>query len=126
MTKHDRVRHLLADLSYTNVAIAKIADVDEKTIRRWRAEDEHFDAECARACEIHAEADYDKMQRIERQVLRGEIDGKAANTVLSNMRWRMEKRNKARFGQRVEVTHNVTDTLADQMKAARERAASSD
>lgn len=96
------------------------------TIRRWRAEDEHFDAECARACEIHAEADYDKMQRIERMALRGEIDSKAANTVLSNMRWRMEKRNKARFGQKVELTHNVTDTLADQMKAARERAASSD
>lgn len=96
------------------------------TIRRWRAEDEHFDAECARACEIHAEADYDKMQRIERGLLRGEIDPKVGRTVLANMQWRMEKRSKARFGQRVEVTHNVTDTLSDQMKAARERAAAQD
>lgn len=96
------------------------------TIRRWRATDEQFDAECARACEIHAEADYDKMQRLETAILRGDVEAKAGNTVLSNMRWRMEKRNKARFGQRVEVTHDVTDTLAAQLKAARERAASPD
>lgn len=85
------------------------------TIRRWRAEDESFDAECARACEAHAEAEYDRMEDIERLTLGrdlrdGEkpIDPKAANVVLANMRWRMEKRKPRSFGQKVEVAATLT------------------
>ncbi|CAA2366851.1 hypothetical protein [Xanthomonas phage Olaya] len=85
------------------------------TIRRWRADDAEFDARCVRACEAAADADYDEMERIERQVLGldlapGEkpLDPKAANVVLSNMRWRMEKRKPRTYGQKVEVKAQVT------------------
>ncbi len=85
------------------------------TIRRWRADDAEFDAKCVRACEAAADADYDEMERIERQVLGldlapGEkpLDPKAANVVLSNMRWRMEKRKPRTYGQKVEVKAQVT------------------
>lgn len=36
MTKKDRVAHLLTNLTWTHAALAKLADVDEATIRRWR------------------------------------------------------------------------------------------
>ncbi|CAA2393635.1 hypothetical protein [Xanthomonas phage Tabio] len=85
------------------------------TIRRWRADDADFDARCVRACEAAADADYDEMERIERQVLGldlqpGEkpLDPRAANVVLSNMRWRMEKRKPRTYGQKVEVKAAVT------------------
>lgn len=80
------------------------------TIRRWRADDADFDARCARACESSADADYDVMERIEERVLginvtkeEPQLDPKAASVVLSNMRWRMEKRKRRAFGQHVEV-----------------------
>ena len=85
------------------------------TIRRWRADEAEFDAKCVRACEAAADADYDEMERIERQVLGiglgpGEkpLDPKAANVVLSNMRWRMEKRKPRTYGQKVEVKAALT------------------
>lgn len=85
------------------------------TIRRWRADDVDFDARCARACEAAADADYDAMERIEERVLginvtekEPQLDAKAANVVLSNMRWRMEKRKSRTYGQKVEVKAAVT------------------
>lgn len=85
------------------------------TIRRWRADDAEFDAKCARACEAAADADYDAMERIEERVLginvsdeEPQLDAKAANVVLSNMRWRMEKRKARTYGQKVEVKAAVT------------------
>lgn len=85
------------------------------TIRRWRADDAEFDARCARACEASADADYDAMERIEERVLginvndkEPQLDAKAASVVLSNMRWRMEKRKGRTYGQKVEVKAAVT------------------
>lgn len=80
------------------------------TIRRWRSDDPDFDGKCARACEAAADADYDRMERIEERVIgiglteeEPRIDPQAANVVLSNMRWRMEKRKRRAYGQHVEV-----------------------
>ena len=83
------------------------------TIRRWRADDAEFDARCARACEAAADADYDRMEELEERALLPEKDSnhinpKAASVVLSNMRWRMEKRKGRTYGQKVEVKAQVT------------------
>lgn len=85
----------------------------KSTIRRWRANNEEFDSRCTRACEAAADADYDRMERIEERVLginctkdEPELDAKAANVVLSNMRWRMEKRKQRTYGQRVALEHS--------------------
>lgn len=83
------------------------------TIRRWRADDAEFDSKCARACEAAADADYDLMEELEARSLLPEKDPnhlnpKAVNVVLSNMRWRMEKRKARTYGQKVEVKAAVT------------------
>lgn len=55
------------------------------------------------------------MERIEERVLginvsdaEPQLDPKAANVVLSNMRWRMEKRKGRTYGQKVEVKAALT------------------
>lgn len=94
----------------------------KSTIRRWRQNDSDFDAQCARACEAAADADYDRMEEIEVLVLKGAMDPKAANVALSNMRWRMEKRKSRSYGQKLEVEHSGKIELSDRLRAARERA----
>lgn len=83
------------------------------TIRRWRIEDDAFDALCVRACEAHAETDYDRMEEMERRVLLPKndpdhIDPYAASVVLGNTRWRMERRNPKRYGNKLEVKGHMT------------------
>lgn len=65
--------------------------------------------------EAAADADYDAMERIEERVLginvsedEPQLDAKAAGVVLSNMRWRMEKRKGRTYGQKVEVKAQLT------------------
>lgn len=83
------------------------------TIRRWRQEDEAFDAKCVRACEAQADAEYDEMEELERRTLLPKthadyLDPYAVNVVLSNKRWRMEKRKPRTYGQKMEVKAQLT------------------
>lgn len=97
---------------------------DRKTVERWIDADSGFAAKCARAREEQAEFHHAEMDVIERKVLAGQLDPKAANVVLSNKRWRMEKLKPKVYGQRLALDHGVQDNLAERLKAARERAAS--
>lgn len=83
------------------------------TIRRWRQEDEEFDAKCARACEAAADADYDRMEELEERALLPKTDERhldpyAVNVVLGNTRWRMERRKPKSYGNKVEVKGSLT------------------
>ncbi|WCE04437.1 hypothetical protein [Pseudoxanthomonas sp. JBR18] len=96
---------------------------DRRTVERWMEVDASFAAKCARAREDQAEVHHDQMGEIEADVLSGALDPKAANVVLTNKRWRMEKLASKRYGQRLAVDHDVVGNLADRLKAARERTA---
>lgn len=83
------------------------------TIRRWRQEDEDFDAKCARACEAAADADYDRMEELEERALLPKndpdhLDPYAVNVVLGNTRWRMERRKPKSYGNKVELKGSLT------------------
>lgn len=92
------------------------------TVLRWQHEHEDFGAKCTHARAILAEAKHEFMDDIEARVLLGELDPKAANVVLSNMRWRLEKMAPKFFGARLAVDHGVQDNLAERLRMARERA----
>ncbi|WP_045764622.1 hypothetical protein [Xanthomonas albilineans] len=96
---------------------------DRRTVDRWMAADGDFAAKCARAREEQAEAHHDQMDEIEKKVLSGCLDPKAANVVLTNKRWRMDKLAPKVYGARLAVDHDVVGNLADRLKAARERTA---
>lgn len=83
------------------------------TIRRWRQEDEDFDAKCVRACEASADADYDRMEELEERALLPKSDARhldpyAVNVVLGNTRWRMERRKARTYGAKLEVKGKLT------------------
>lgn len=113
----DRIVRLLQEgkpFSWFNSEDARSASLPAtETIRRWRIEDTAFDELCARACESHAEADYDRMEELESRALLPKTDPKhldpyAVNVVLGNTRWRMERRSPKRYGQKVEVGGRLT------------------
>jgi len=113
----DRVIRLLQEgrpFSWFNEPEARGAGLPAtETIRRWRIEDAGFDELCARACESHADADYDRMEELERRTLLPKddpehLDAYAVNVVLGNTRWRMERRSPKRYGSKVEVSAHVT------------------
>jgi len=74
---------------------------DRATVLRWQHANPDFAAKCARAREAGAEIHHDDMDDIEAGVLDGTIEAKAANVVLANKRWRLEKLKPRVFGARV-------------------------
>lgn len=93
---------------------------DWRTVLRWQVDDEDFAIKCARAREAGAESDLAEMDAIERKVLKGLIAPQAANVVLANKRWRMEKLKSRTFGQKLEVEHSgAIRTLTDEQLESR-------
>lgn len=72
---------------------------DITTVFRWLAKHQEFAIKYARAREAQVEAHYEAMDEIEADVLAGVLDPKAANVVLGNKRWRLEKLKPKVFGQ---------------------------
>jgi hypothetical protein len=97
---------------------------DRTTVLRWLASNKDFATRYAQAREDQAEFHHDEMEEIEDEVRRGVLDPKAANVILGNKRWRMEKLKPKAYGQKLEVEHSGRVELADTVRAARERAAS--
>lgn len=89
---------------------------DRSTILRWQHDNEDFAAKCARAREFGAESHYDDMAQIETDVLSGALEPKAANVVLANKRWRLEKLKPRVFGAR--VAHEVTGANGGPLEVA--------
>ena len=71
------------------------------TIVRWMEADDEFARRCTRAREQQAEVHHAQMDKIERDVLSGHLHPKAANVVLANKRWRMEKLKPRAYGTRI-------------------------
>lgn len=86
---------------------------DRETVRRWMKADESFAAECARAREDSADAEYEAMGEIEGRVLNGSLDPQAASVVLSNKRWRMEKLKPRVYGNKQQIDLTAKVTLED-------------
>lgn len=76
---------------------------NRSTVLRWLDADPEFAAKYARAHEAQAEYHHDEMDEIERGTIAGTIDPRAANVVLGNKRWRMEKLKPKKYGAKVEV-----------------------
>lgn len=75
----------------------------------------HCDDEFARklqlATEMGTDALHDTMVDVEDRVLRGRVHPVAANVALGNMRWRLQRLNRRRWGEKVEVEAKVDATL---------------
>ena len=80
-----------------------------ETVRLWLLSEPDFLAIHARARELQAEVQAERMEEVEERVLAGEIDPNAARVVLGSMQWRTERMAPKRWGNKVE--HAVTGEL---------------
>ena len=87
---------------------------ERTTVRYWLLNDPLFSAIHARARELPAEAQAERMEEVEEKVISGEIDPNAARVVLGSMQWRTERMAPKRWGSKVEhavsgeLTHKVS------------------
>lgn len=95
---------------------------DRSTVNKWIDYVDGFAAKYARAREEQAEYHHDEMDEIEEEVRNGTLDPKAANVILGNKRWRMEKlKPKATakkpwgYGQKLELSGDEASPLTIQI-----------
>lgn len=82
---------------------------ERTTVRVWLLNDPEFSAIHARARELQAEVQAERMEDVEEDVLAGKIDPNAARVVLGSMQWRTERMAPKRWGSKVE--HEIGGSL---------------
>jgi hypothetical protein len=107
----DEICERLAD----GASLRRICEADDmpnvRTVRRWLAASSAFAAQYALAREEQAEFHHAEMDDIEDKVLTGKLKADAANAVLSNKRWRMEKLKPRVYGVRMTVAGDAENPL---------------
>jgi len=109
------------------------------TVVRWLAENEAFRNQYARARELQADTLADEILDIADKAVLGEKlkkDGRGkvierrtgdmverSKLMIDARKWYAGKLQPKKYGERVALDHGVQDNLADQLRAARERAA---
>ncbi|WP_194936634.1 terminase small subunit protein [Stenotrophomonas sp. MH181796] len=109
------------------------------TVIRWLAENEAFRNQYARARELQADTLAEEILDIADKAVLGERlkkDGKGkvlerqtgdmverSKLMIDARKWYAGKLQPKKYGERVALDHGVQDNLADQLRAARERAA---
>lgn len=91
------------------------------SVTEWLNEDEQFAANYTRAREDSADADADKINDIAGKVERGEMDPNAARVAIDAYKWSSGKRKPKKYGDKQEVTHNVTEEMAAVMQRIRSK-----
>lgn len=81
------------------------------TVLRRLGDDPEFEAKCARARILQAEAIADDMADIEERTLNGTIDPAAARAVLSSKQWRASKLAPKKYGDKLDVNHGGGVTI---------------
>lgn len=87
----DKICELLAGGLSMRKICAKADMPSRQTVMAWQAENPDFLTKCARAWEMKADHEFDRMDEIEQKVLSGKIKVDAARVVLGSMQWRLER-----------------------------------
>ncbi|MFZ9966416.1 MAG: hypothetical protein ACO3IN_05395 [Steroidobacteraceae bacterium] len=85
---------------------------DKSVVFRWLASDEEFATKYARARLQQAEVIFDGLADIEDQVLNEQLKPDAAKVVLWSRHWRASKLNPKKYGDKIETTHELGDSVS--------------
>jgi hypothetical protein len=77
----------------------------------WQRDDPDFAYRCARARELQAEVMDEKILSVAERVENGEMDPHAARVVLSAYQWRAAKLAPKKYGEKIETTHQVGESI---------------
>lgn len=135
----DAICDLLVDGKSLRTICSTAKMPSRSTVIRWLAENEAFRNQYARARELQADTLAEEILDIADKAVLGERlkkDGKGkvlerqtgdmverSKLMIDARKWYAGKLQPKKYGERVALDHGVQDNLADQLKAARERAA---
>jgi hypothetical protein len=81
------------------------------TVMDWQRDDAEFANRCARARELQAEVMDEKILSVADRVETGEMDPNSARVVLSAYQWRAAKLAPKKYGEKIETTHQVGESI---------------
>jgi hypothetical protein len=81
------------------------------TVMDWQRDDADFASRCARARELQAEVMDEKILSVADRVETGEMDPNSARVVLSAYQWRAAKLAPKKYGEKIETTHQVGESI---------------
>lgn len=135
----DAICDLLVDGKSLRTICSTAKMPSRSTVIRWLAENEAFRNQYARARELQADTLAEEILDIADKAVLGERlkkDGKGkvlerqtgdmverSRLMIDARKWYAGKLQPKKYGERVALDHGVQDNLADQLRAARERAA---
>ncbi|HIE1458453.1 TPA: terminase small subunit protein [Stenotrophomonas maltophilia] len=135
----DAICDLLVDGKSLRTICSTAKMPSRSTVIRWLAENEAFRNQYARARELQADTLAEEILDIADKAVLGERlkkDGKGkvlerqtgdmverSKLMIDARKWYAGKLQPKKYGDRVALDHGVQDNLADQLRAARERAA---
>ncbi|AWB79569.1 TPA: terminase small subunit protein [Stenotrophomonas maltophilia] len=135
----DAICDLLVDGKSLRTICSTAKMPSRSTVIRWLAEKEAFRNQYARARELQADTLAEEILDIADKAVLGERlkkDGKGkvlerqtgdmverSKLMIDARKWYAGKLQPKKYGERVALDHGVQDNLADQLRAARERAA---
>jgi len=135
----DTICDLLVDGKSLRTICSTAKMPSRSTVIRWLAENEAFRNQYARARELQADTLAEEILDIADKAVLGERlkkDGKGkvlerqtgdmverSKLMIDARKWYAGKLQPKKYGERVALDHGVQDNLADQLRAARERAA---
>ncbi|HDS1087092.1 TPA: terminase small subunit protein [Stenotrophomonas maltophilia] len=135
----DAICELLVDGKSLRTICSTAKMPSRSTVIRWLAENEAFRNQYARARELQADTLAEEILDIADKAVLGERlkkDGKGkvlerqtgdmverSKLMIDARKWYAGKLQPKKYGERVALDHGVQDNLADQLRAARERAA---
>lgn len=138
----DAICDLLVDGKSLRTICSTAKMPSRSTVIRWLAENEAFRNQYARARELQADTLAEEILDIADKAVLGErlkTDGKGkvlerqtgdmverSRLRVDVRKWYAGKLQPKKYGERVALDHGVQDNLADQLRAARERAAGRD
>lgn len=101
------------------------ANIEVPTFKRYLANDPTLQEMYEDAEQRSYDAMADALVNIDNHKIHGQSDSRMAKVISDNIKWVLEKRDNKRFGQRVEVKHEVTmdRAITDALNAARNRSA---
>ncbi|HDS1537443.1 TPA: terminase small subunit protein [Stenotrophomonas maltophilia] len=138
----DAICDLLVDGKSLRTICSTAKMPSRSTVIRWLAENEAFRNQYARARELQADTLAEEILDIADKAVLGERlkkDGKGkvlerqtgdmverSKLMIDARKWYAGKLQPKKYGERVALDHGVQDNLADQLRAARERATDRD
>tara|TARA_R100000687_G_scaffold78310_1_gene71590 strand:+ start:916 stop:1392 length:477 start_codon:yes stop_codon:yes gene_type:complete len=101
------------------------SNIEVATFNRYIRNDETLSDLFEDAQQRSHDAMADALINIDNHKIHGQSDSRMAKVISDNIKWVLEKRDSKRFGQRVEVKHEVTmdRAITDALNAAKNRTA---